>query len=209
VLRPLIRALDRQESAELREYAAEAIGNSKDGVNTVVPELIEVLLSDRDATVRQHLALAMHYVRDFEKSDAAKALEKILDETGRDMKLVRYDAARVLAHLLQDRSPGKAVEVLTEMLKDTGLKEYNGTDSTLNKGNESMKSGTGAEEKLGLDARYMGAVALTYVARGGKRKDATDALNKDAIDILKEAAESSDPARRRVAAAALKSIGPP
>jgi HEAT repeat protein len=200
VIRPLVRALDAQQPAKVRHYAAEAISRSEDAVNAVVPELLDVVRDDRDTTVRQHVVMALHYVNDFEKSGAARALEKVLDETHRDTRrLVRYSAARVLGHVLEDKAPPKAVDVLVEMLDDTRLLEYKGTDSTLNKGNESVKSGTGAEEKLGSDARYMAARALAEIARGGKRKDALDALRK--------AAESTDPVKKRVAADALKSIG--
>src|SRR5262249_1292344 len=156
--------------------ASEALGNAREAVNEVVPELLAALRDDRDPTVRQRVAMALRHVREFEKSGAAGVLEKVLDEKGRDIDIVRYDSAPLLAFVLRDRAPARGVEVLVEMLNNPGLREYKGTDPTLNKGNESVKSGTGAEEKLGSDARYMAAQALGYIAAGGKRKDALDAL---------------------------------
>jgi HEAT repeat protein len=199
VVRPLVRALDAEQPVEVRQYASEALGNANEAVNDVVPELLASLRDDRDPTVRQRVVMALRHVREFEKSGAAGALEKVMDETGQAVTVVRYDAARVLAFVLRDRAPARAVEVLVEMLTNTGLREYKGTDPTLNKGNESVKSGTGAEEKLGSDARYMAAQALGYIAGSGKRKDA--------LEALRAAATSNDEVKKKVAQDALKEIG--
>ncbi len=199
-IRPLVRALDRQEPLPVRRYAAEAISHAGEPVNTVLPQLLDVLGDEHEKpAVRQQLAMAMQHVKDLDKGDAARVMEKVLAETSRDARLVRYDGARVLAHVLEDAAPPKTVDVLAEMLDDSRILEYKGTDSTLNKGNESVKGGTGAEEKLGADARYMAAQGLADIARSGKRKDALDALRR--------AADSADPVKKRVAAEALKSIG--
>jgi HEAT repeat protein len=199
VVRALARALDTKEPAEVRQFAAEALGHAEDPVNEVVPQLLAVLKDDRDQLVRQRVVVALRFARDFEKGGAAKALEAVLDETGRDALLVRYDAARVLGHVMQDKAPPKAVGVLTDMLHDTRLREYKGTDPTLKKGDESVKGGTGVKENLGDDARHMAAQALAEIARGGKRKDA--------LDALKAAAESKDATTKKAAEDALKAIG--
>src|SRR5439155_24303856 len=113
----------------------------------------------------------------------------------------RYDAARVLAHLLEDTSPPKAVELLVANLYDKRLQVYQGTDATVKKGDEAMKSGTDVKENFAGDARYMPAKALAAIAASGKRKDAPDALKK--------AAESNDEATKKVAQDALKKIDKP
>lgn len=200
VVRALARALDAKEPPDVRLYAAEALGRVDNAVNEVVPELLAVLKDDRDPAVRQRVVMALAYVRpDFEKSGTAKQLEKVLDEAARDSLLVRYDAARVLGHVMQDKAPPKAVEVLVDMLNNPNLHEYKGTDPTLKKGDESVKGGTGVKENLGGDARHMAAKALAEIARAGKRKDA--------LDALKTAAESKDEVTKKVAADALKDIG--
>jgi HEAT repeat protein len=199
VVRPLVRALDPKEPAKVRQYAAEALGEARDAIDTVVPELLAVVREDRDTLVRQRVVMALRHVSEFEKSGTAKGLGKVLEETGREARVVRYDAARVLAHVIQDRAAPKAVDVLVDMLNDPSLREYKGTDSTLKKGDEEKKSGTGEAEKLGDDARYMAAQALAEIARSGQRKDA--------LSALKKAAESTDEIQKKVARDALKSIG--
>jgi HEAT repeat protein len=199
VIRPLLRALDAEQPAKVRQYAAEAISQSQEAVANVVPELLAVIKDDRDQRVRQHLVMSLRWVRDLSKNDAAGALERVLGETGDEGRLVRYDGARVLAFRLRDKAPAKAVSVLEEMLNDTGLREYKGTDPSLNKGNEATRSGTGAKPNLGADARYMAAQALAQIARGGQRDDA--------LRVLRRAAESTDEVKKKVAADALKEIG--
>ncbi|HKI37019.1 MAG TPA: HEAT repeat domain-containing protein [Gemmataceae bacterium] len=202
VVRPLVHALDVREPAKVRQFAAEALGHTRgDAAELVVPELLPFIKNDRDSEVRQRLVCTVAFTRGFEGSEGAKVLEKVLHETDRDNRLVRYNTALVLAFVLQDRAPGKAVDVLVEMLDDTMLLEYRGTDATLKKGDESVKGGTGAKENLGGDARYMAAQALADIARSGKRQDARDAL--------RTAAESKDEVKKKVAKDALKAIGLP
>jgi HEAT repeat protein len=198
-VRPLVRALDVQEPAKVRRYAAEALSHAPAAAVPVVPDLLPFIKKDHDPEVRQRLVRTVALGKGFEGSEAEKVLEMVLHETDSDNRVVRYDTARVLAYALQDRAPAKAVAVLVEMLDDTKLLEYRGTDSTLKKGDESVKSGTGARENLGGDARYMAAEALADIARSGKRSDARDAL--------RTAAESKDEVKKKVARDALKAIG--
>jgi HEAT repeat protein len=199
VVQPLVRALDAKEPADVRMFAAEALAHVGRAVDAVVPQLLAVLRDDRDAPVRQRVVMALAYVSDLRKSGVAKQLEQVLDEPNRGGPLVRYDAARVLGHRLFDEAPPKAVEVLAEMLNNTLLREYKGTDPTLRKGDESVKSGSGVKENLGGDARYMAAKALAEIARSGKRSDA--------LDVLRKAAQSKDEVTKKVAEDALKDIG--
>jgi HEAT repeat protein len=199
--RPLVRALDPKEPPEVRVFAARAIFRARSDVSEIVPDLLAVLKEDRDQDVRQCVALAFGHVplREFEKMGLTKELEKVLDETAPESVLVRYDAARALAHVLTDRAPPKAVEVLVANLYDKRLKVHQGTDATVKKGDESVKSGTGVKENFAGDARYMPAQALAQIATSGKRKDA--------LDALKKAAESDDEVTKKVAQDALKEIG--
>jgi HEAT repeat protein len=201
VIRQLVRAMDKQEPKEVRQYAADALDKTDEAINDVVPELLAILKEDGDQLVRQRIVMALRHVRKFAGSDSARALEKVLDETGRNNRLVRYDAARVLAYVLRDEAPVKTVEILVEMLNTNGLLEYKGTDSTLSKGNESVRSGTGAKENLGGDGRFMAAQALGQIAATGKKK------RPDALDALKAAAKSDDEVKKKVAADVLKEIG--
>jgi HEAT repeat protein len=201
VLRALVRALGTEEPPEVRQYAARALFRSRSDVSEVVPELLAVLKEDRDQTVRQCVVLSFGLVplRQFEKMGLTKELEKVLDETDPRGLVVRYDAARALAHVLQDRAPPKAVEVLTANLNDSRLQVDQGTDATLKKGDESMKSGTRVKENYSGDARYLAARGLATIAASGKRKDA--------LDALKKAAQSDDEVTKKAAQDALREIG--
>jgi HEAT repeat protein len=201
VYRLLVRALDPQQPPEVRLFAARAIWRARGDTSEIAPDLLAVLKDDRDQGVRQCVVLALAFVRggDFEKSGVAKELEKVMDETIPDGVVVRYDAARVLAHVLTDRAPPKAVEVLVANLYDKRLSVYQGTDATVKKGDESAKSGTNVKENYAGDARYMPAQALAAIAASGKRKDA--------LDALKKAAASDDEVTKKAARDALKEIG--
>jgi HEAT repeat protein len=198
--RPLVRALDPKEPAEVRWFAARALWRARTDVSEILPDLLNVLKEDRDQHVRQCVVLSLFFVpgRDFE-SRVAKELEKVMDETAPDGVVVRYDAARVLAHKLEDRAPPKAVEVLVANLYDKRLSVLQGTDTTVKKGNESAKGGTSAKDNFAGDARHMPAEGLAAIAASGKRKDA--------LDALKKAAESDDEVTKKAARDALKQIG--
>jgi HEAT repeat protein len=200
VFRPLVRALDPEEPPEVRLFAARAIFRARSDVSEIVPDLLAVLKAERNQDVRQCVALCFGHVppREFERTGLTKEMEKILDETAPESVLVRYDAARVLAHVLTDRAPPKTVEVLVANLYDKRLQVHQGTDATVRKGDESMKSGTGVKENFAGDARYMPAQALAVIAASGKRKDA--------LDALKKAADSTDEVTKKVAQDALKEI---
>src|SRR5262249_16751457 len=154
-----------------------------------------LLKDDRDQRVRQLIVMGLRHVRDPKSNGTAEALEKVLDETGEEGRIVRYDAARVLAFLLQGKAPPKAVTVLEAMLNHTRLVEDKGTDPTLNKGDESVKSTTGGQVKRGNDARYMAANALGVIA--ANKRD-------DALQVLKAAAQSKDEAKKKAAEGAMK-----
>jgi HEAT repeat protein len=201
VFRPLVRALDPKEPTEVRTFAARALWRARSDISEILPDLLNVLKEDRDQHVRQCVVLSLYFMpsRDFESRGVAKELEKVMDETIPNGVVVRYDAARVLALKLEDRAPPKAVEVLVTNLYDKRLSVFQGTDTTVKKGNESAKGGTSAKDNFSGDARHMPAEGLAAIAASGKRKDA--------LDALKKAAESDDEVTKKAARDALKQIG--
>jgi HEAT repeat protein len=201
VLRPLVGALDPNQRPEVRLYAARALWRARVDTTAIAPDLLTLLKEDRDQHVRQCVVLAFGFIpaRKFEELGVKKALEAVMEETSADAILVRYDAARALAHVLDDKAPPKAVDVLVTMLYDKRMQVLQGTDTTVKKGDEAAKSGTGVKDNYSGDARFMAATSLAQIAQSGKRKDA--------LDALKKAAESSDEVTKKVAKEALKEIG--
>jgi HEAT repeat protein len=198
-VRPLLRALDPEQPDKVRDYAAEALSRSEEAVNKALPELLAVLRNDRNPRVRQHIVVGMQYVPDFDKSGVAKELEKLLEEKDEVSLVARFNAACVMAQKQRDKASPKVVAVLEAMLNETRLREYKGTDPSLNKGNEATRSETGAKMNLGADARFMAARALAVIGASGKRDDA--------LKVLRRAADSTDPVKKKVAADALKELG--
>jgi HEAT repeat protein len=205
VIGPLLRVVQSQEKEEmqsqekeelrrLRHYAAEAISNSGESINTVVPELLKIIQNERDPRIRQLAVWSLRHLRDPKTNGAADVLVNVLDESDKKFRVVRYDAARVLAFLLQEKTPAKAVTVLEAMLNDTEIFEDKGTDPTLNKGDESVKSTTGTKVKQGNDARYMAAMSLAALAT--HKRD-------DALKVLHEAVKSNDEAKKEAAKRAM------
>jgi hypothetical protein len=123
---------------------------------------------------------------EFKKSGADKLLTNVLDERDENMRLVRYEAARMLARTLQDEAPDKTVDVLLHMLNDKTLH--------VNKGFDVKVVGDRPEfqQNPGADARSFAAPVLILLGRkASSRKDVEKALRdatKDPSRDLQSAA---------------------
>jgi HEAT repeat protein len=139
-------------------------------------------------------------MEDLRQGGADKVFTKVLDETSVDHALVRYDAARKLAHALQDKAPDKTADVLLDMMKNKTLVIYNRTDAKLEgTDNEANRGKVNVAANTGGDARYMAAEALGLLGDKAKKR-------RDVVEALKEAAKDKDPALKRAAITALREL---
>jgi hypothetical protein len=138
---------------------------------------------------------------EFKESGAQRLLTKVLNERSRDMRLVRYSAARKLASLLQEEAPGKTADVLLEWLTDKAVVIYNRTDARVEgAGTEATAGRANFEQSLGSDARFMAAQALSWLGdKAAKRPDIVQALCK--------AAKEENATLRKYAKQALTTLG--
>src|SRR5262249_44525766 len=109
-------------------------------------------------------------------------LSAVMKETGEAKRLMRYDAARVLAFGLKDRAPDRAVELLLQMLADEKMRLSNPSDAG------------------SADVRFAAAPALGRLGDQAKN-------DKKVIDALRKAAREKDPTLKKEAEKALKDLG--
>lgn len=188
VVPALVKALERRQPLEVRQFAAEALALMKYPANEqAMPALLDTINKDRDPRVRNNCVWALFnlYPADkFRAVGADKVLTKILDEQGERTAPLRYDAARKLANVLRDEAPDKTADVLLEMLTDTRLVVYNRTDARVEgAGTEATVGRANVQANLGGDARYMAVQALSWLGdKAAKRADVRQALRKAAQD---------------------------
>jgi HEAT repeat protein len=205
VVPALVKALERSQPLEVRQFAAEALAQMKYPANEEgMPAILEAIKKDRDPLVRQKCVwalFAVNPVERFRELGADKALAKLLDETGERTALLRYDAARKLANVLRDEAPDKTADVLLEMLTNTQLKVYNRTDARVEGAvTEATTGRANVRANLGGDARYMAVQALSWLGdKAAKRADVVQALRK--------AAKDGDAKLRKTAKEALADLG--
>lgn len=195
-------ALSPSVPTDVREAAAEALAHIAYPTNTAaLPNVFKAIRDDADPLVRQRCIWSLFKMEDLKDSNARDALEKVLDESARNMTLVRYDAARVLANKLGDRAPDRTVDVLMEMLTSRGLHVFKGTDARIEgAGNEAARGTTSVAESIGGDARYMAAQALGWLG-----KKASD--RPEVAAALRKAAQEKDPKMRETARKSLDALG--
>lgn len=201
----LVKALQRDQPLEVRQFAAEALAQMKYPANeNGVPALLNSIEKDSDPLVRQKCVWALFGIsepEDFRKLGADKTLEKMLELRGEAMSLVRYDAARKLANVLSGDAPAKTVDVLLEMLENKKLNVYNRTDATVvGAGTEASAGRANVAANLGGDARYMAVQALAWLGDKAAKRD-------DVVAALRKAAKDDDPKLRKTAKDTLDKLG--
>jgi HEAT repeat protein len=185
----LVEALAPGVPTEVRQHAAQALALiAFPHIQEALPALREAIKNDKDPRVRHLCAEALFKDRDL-AADARtlEALAAVLEEKGGgEEALVRYDAARLLAHVLGPKAPDRTIDVLMEMLQNRTLRVFD-------------PSAARVEPKLGGDARYMAAQALGWLK--GKLKKRPDALA-----ALKAAEKDPDPEVKKAANEALATL---
>jgi HEAT repeat protein len=199
VVPALVKALKRSQPLEVRQFAAEALAQLKYPANEDgIPAILDAIQNDPDSLVRQKCVWSLFAVNSRERFldlGADKALAKLLDAKGDEDALVRYDAARKLANILEDKAPDKTVDVLLEMLTNKKLQVYNRTDVEVEgSGTEATAARANVAANLGGDARYMAVEALGWMGdKAAKRPEVVTALRKAAKDTN---AKLSDAAKK-------------
>ncbi len=205
VVPALVKALQPSQPLAVRQFAAEALAQMKYPANEEgVLAIVEAIRKDSDPLVRQKCVWALFTlssVEKFREVGADKVLEKLLDEKGDRTALLRYNAARKLAHVLRDEAPDKTADTLVEMLTNRQLIIYNRTDARVEgAGTEATVGRANVQANLGGDARYMAVQALSWLGeKAAKRPEVAQALRK--------AAKDSDAKLRNTAKEAMKDLG--
>jgi serine/threonine protein kinase/HEAT repeat protein len=197
VVPALAKSLERSQPLEIRRNVAEALAFINYPANKeAIPDMLDVIANDTITDVRIACVWALNEMAkpELKESGADKMLTKVLDESGNITALVRYNAARKLAHAMHEEAPDKTVDVLLEMLTNPTVKVYIGTDVKPEKGRPEMQA------NIGGDARFMAAQALGWLGKKASGR-------KDVVDALKAAAKDADPKLRESATAALKELG--
>ncbi|MBL8794487.1 MAG: HEAT repeat domain-containing protein [Planctomycetia bacterium] len=196
---PQLAKLLRSPAPEVRLYAAEALARIGRNLEPAVPDLVRLLQSDRELKVRQRAVWALGRLDDLEKApQALAALEKVLHEKDPDTRLVRYEAARYLALCLLEKTPPKAIEILTAMLRDDSLQIYVRSEAKASSGGENSGGRTEVKPSIGGDGRTLPARALGFI--GPK------ANQPAVIRALEALAKSSDPQLREAVQETLQKL---
>lgn len=188
----LALALKTSESVEIRLAVAEALAHIQYPTNkSALPAILKSIENDSNPEVRQRCIWALFTLQDpdeFKRSGADKVLEKVLDEPPSDStNLVRYNAARKLASMLEANSPDKTADVLLHMLHNKSLHVFNRTEAKVEgSGTEATQAKANVKENTGGDARFMAVKALGWL----KSKAAK---NPKVIEALEEAAKDDSP----------------
>jgi HEAT repeat protein len=168
----------------VRPLVAEAIDNIRfPGMTEAIPALLEVIASDPDPQVRERAVGALFKVPDLDKYKITPVLAAVLEETGRETAVTRYEAACTLAGHLEAKAPEKTVDVLLDMLTSSSVKIFNGNETKVSGvGGEGNGGKTAVQLNLGGDARYLAAKGLGWLGRKANRPDVIKALQEAAQD---------------------------
>jgi HEAT repeat protein len=192
----LAKAL-RSRVTEVRLYSAEAISRIGTNLGPAIPDLIRLLKEDPEIPVRHRAVWGLGRVVPLEGSEAAAVLEAVLSEKAPESIIVRYEAARYLAHGLRDKTSEKAIDILSLMLRDTSLQVYTRTDTKVTSGAED-RGGTSVAPQISGDGRVLPARALAAVGPRANRPDV--------IRALEDCTKAKDQKLREEAQEALRKI---
>jgi HEAT repeat protein len=187
---------------QIREDAVEAIGDIGFPHNEkALPLIAELIAKDENQLIRQRCVWALFSFHELDRQpDLKKALVGILDETSDPGQLVRYDAARYLAHEFREKSPDRVTDVLLDMLGNKELKVFYGSGATVEGiGDEGKRGGARVTARTGGDGRYMAADALGWL---GPKVRGNDKVTK----ALAAAAKDADAELSKRAVLALEAI---
>ncbi len=204
VARPGDEPYRKHEYDEVRKYAAQALSRIRPPYNeAAMPAVRDAIRGDTNKDVRHRCVWATFNMSEeaMKKFDLIGVLTEVLSETSPDTQLVRYDAARWLACCLKERAPDKVCDVLLEMIDNTGLLVFKGTDAAITSTtDESKGGGSKVSDKADGDGRHMAAEAMGWLGDKAKK-------NKAIIAALQKAAKSDERQLREKARESLKLLG--
>ena len=201
----LVKLLEPPDPSEdVQRYALEALASvGPKAARDALPTLRAVLESDRAWRLRQRAVWVMQNLSPDEVRAVVPYLERALQETKHEPRLVRYETALLLVSKFGPDVSERTRAVLLENLNDPDLKIYEGTGAAVSGSAPESKSGSGTvTEKLTGDARYLPARALERIGR----KAGEGELGRKIIESLRKAAEAKDEKVRGAARDALKAI---
>jgi HEAT repeat protein len=197
----LLQALDPAEDEDVRKFAAEALSNVDPNDPDVVAALLRVLGEPGNYGVRHRVVWAVERLKEFEQPGVVRALAETLLESGPEARLLRYEAAKVLALKLGPRVPDRVLDVLLEALGDEHIKIYLGTGAKVSGAGTEARTGQAQLKEAGVgDWRRVVAIAFAKIGtRARQRPEVLPGLRKLAED-------SFDPETRKVARLALRQL---
>jgi hypothetical protein len=137
----------------------------------------------------------------FEKWEFHKALRKVLAERAAESKLVRYNAARLLAAVYADEAPNEVVEVLLQMIADATVRIFFESTANIEGGTTEAGTGsTGVSARTGGSARFLAAEALGWMTTKSSN-------NPTVIRALRAASSDTEKKLAETARAVLKKLG--
>jgi HEAT repeat protein len=199
-----VRGADAEaQEDEVRHMAAEALSHIGFPANRkAVPAIKNAIAGDRHFEVRLRCVEALFRASASDLNDlgVTRVLEKVLEETGEEGVLVRYNCARLLAKTFADKAPPRSVDVLMHMLHNRKIKVFYETGASVEGGpTEANKGTTSTAARTGGDARFMAAEALGWLGPLASE-------NKEVVEALRKATSDDDSELRKKASEALKSL---
>jgi HEAT repeat protein len=167
-----------------RRYVAEAIDHvGFPGMTDAIPALLNAIKADPDPEVRVRAVGALYKVPDLDKYKITPVLAAVLNETGRETAVIRYEAACTLAAHLEAKAPDKTVDVLLDMLTSSNLVIFNGNNTKVTGvGAEGTNGKSEVQLDQGGDARFLAAEALGWLGSKANRPEVVKALQGAAQD---------------------------
>jgi HEAT repeat protein len=193
----LLKALAKRdhETVDVRARYVEAISFLHYPANAqAIPALLDILETEKARELRRMCVIALGDVDFGTFPKAEPVLTKILDETDTDSLIVRYMAAAVLARKLRENAPDKVIPTLLHMLKNTNLRQDDGTKTKAGGTGESNLNQPSVTSGLSGDGRFIPADALGRLRKKGNRPEVIQALeeaSKDANVKLQETARTA------------------
>jgi HEAT repeat protein len=168
---------NRSEDKGVRRQAAFALLNIGSTASTekAIPQVLNVVTNAQDSgEIRFCALLSMHPhgQKLVDRSEFLKALENLVanEPKGGESKMLRYDAAYLLAVIKQEEASAPTMKTLQEFLEDENIQQFAGTAREGAGGGDEKKAGGAKVGQKGRgDGRTMVIQALTSVGEAKVR----------------------------------------
>lgn len=195
----LVRLLETDKHEEVRIAAAEGLALQSPNVEAAVPALQRAIKADSNGQVRVKAVIALGRFLNMGGPETAPLLEAALRETDPQSRLVRYNAAVVLALHQGPRATDATLDTLAALLEDEKIQIYGGTDARVRStGTESASGEATIRRKYTGDGRILAARALAQVGPRAARPDILRSLEKVASASEPEIRQAAQDALRRI-----------